>query len=1620
MAENLKAAAFSAGLSPVEKKKVDDYNKSLKVHRELLNLPPEVATTVYNNKPANQKKILADNYGTEDPQTKPSRGWLGTAWAYTGGAIKEGFTLGLAGLQNVSDVTTRVYRAVAIPLSQGEIGFAWDEANDKGDKVFNEGRIEDAKAKFGQAAVDVAIRISRGETAAEIAETATPEQLKYLRLADKKQGLEKDQTTKKDQADRDLFQDTLDAVNAAKFSPGRQLANLILPASMEGSGFFYKAISGVTDAAYRIAVDPLLVAGKAKRLYDIKKYAVEVLVGDTAKGGTKLAEYFAKPAAINFWDEYGANLNALNKARASKNVKEAIVAENNLKRLAPEFGPAVIKDMMKADLPVVDALTAKAYFENAAELGSIMTGSIGRRRVLAPRLDVARKARVTAATTANKVFNIDRMGSRFVNDLFYGAPSTTDGVMKQLVDGVETISTTVKARTPGQDVGRFSMEMINYKIDKFKAKFTTIPFFKDDVLDVTAVDAPEQMYRLARLVLPKAESRVLASSFAAIEDVNARKDAFYGLWSTIADIRGLKATEPGQLIVRQLTGKGQTRFSVGRYGKAKDGSDIAIIPSDNSTLVSAPSVADIDRAATRSGLIQRMAGLANNEWVEKMTAGWSFLTLAGPRYALRNATEDLMVNLAIGETAWGLGKGRILSTRLNTARGLEKGLTKAERIAANPLGAVLRILNKKEAESFAKRMDDVDDVIAKTREEIKTLNNTVKSTTDEAVKNATKARIAELKASIKGGPVQQRRVIMAQALNEGKLNRAYKRLGIKAPGQLDKELLAEQILHGDLDNALADIVEGGKNFAVGIDYVSRAVNFTRQHGVRSVALRIETPRPYTRAKGSIGYQSLPLGTQNEASMVAWLMRIGYYSNDELGAIAIANLSDTPEGKVIAVKKIFDWLDDPKNKKVVDAFRLETNGYTKQEHAEIVYKAARELFEKQNKELNLDLLNKVRQIDDKTGEYVVRGKLSLDDLPDNDLDIPEYVVGPQLVAVSDTGNYTSSLMEKGWTWLGLSNARLSREPLALAEMIRIRKDMRKSGFEDAFIQSFIKNVDPTNAAKVEKATDLAKQKLAQIVEDRARLQILDYVDNPMVRSQLAFGVRNFARFYRATEDFYRRMYRVVRYNPEAIVKAGLTYEGITHSGWIQQDDQGESYFVYPGIEPVYRAVQGAMTAVGIPAEFRVPLPVQFGAQVKMITPSLNPDSIVPTFAGPLSGVSMKVVTNLIGFAAPGTADTITQMTMGKYAVDQSMVSAFLPAHINRLYAAMDRDERDSQYASAWRKSVTYLEASGNGVPKKYNPDGTLIPPTAAELEAYRIKVKNTTIGILGTRFVFGFFAPASPQVQLKSDMAEWVRDNGSASFKQVWNDLLDKYPGDYDKAMEKWVELYPDQIPFTVTESKRSTVAYFRYAEESGAFVAQNEQLFKQYPQAAAFLIPHKAGFSWDAYKTMKDMGLRTSKRVEDYLLEVQTATDLQTYYDKKGEYEKNLEMVPEGVGKTALREEFNSWKEIFFAGRPLVPEQLSQGGQKAVERLKALDDLRAMLNDTNVKVKPLTQAALNDMLRLYDNYKEQKQQLELVSGSRNAISALKDQTILQIKILSDTNENTKAAYNVLFGSLLGE
>jgi hypothetical protein len=102
----------------------------------------------------------------------------------------------------------------------------------------------------------IAMRIAAGEDQGKILKEATEGQKKYVQFVSNKAGT---------QEERDLFQDTIDAVNRAKYSPGRQVANFLLPEFLEENGFAYKAISGTIDAAYRVFADPLIVGGKIKK-----------------------------------------------------------------------------------------------------------------------------------------------------------------------------------------------------------------------------------------------------------------------------------------------------------------------------------------------------------------------------------------------------------------------------------------------------------------------------------------------------------------------------------------------------------------------------------------------------------------------------------------------------------------------------------------------------------------------------------------------------------------------------------------------------------------------------------------------------------------------------------------------------------------------------------------------------------------------------------------------------------------------------------------------------------------------------------------------------------------------------------------------------------------------------------------------------------------------------------------------------------------------------------------------------------------------------------------------------------------------------------------------------------
>lgn len=1559
---NIKAAASQAQLNANEKKQVDSLTQLVDTHKSLLDLPAKQAAQKFSMLPEAQKTALVDFNGTE-PEKK--RGFWGSAWHYTGGAA-------ISGLVEASDFMTRLYRFSRLDVEQlekekGPLGglsglkTAWETTGDNGENLFDAGRMERAKLKFTPDRVSVAIKASNGIPLDEIIATGTEAEKQIAAKASKNQD--------------PLFQDTYDAVVAAKFSPGRDVANILLPESLEGTGFLYKGVSGTVDAFYRFRTDPLLILGKAKKAYDTANYALMKIIGNPQK----LDEAFTKPSVVNFFDEYGKELSTLKAARSSKDIKAATDAATRLKRIAPEFGPTAIDEFIKAG--VRDAATAKNYLANIVDVKKILAGQPARQTPLIPRLDAARKARIAFYTGASKVINIDKSGRKIIAALYGSEPEYADiatGLISDPARIAQYEAFVSKAKGASGAI-RMPLDIIQGRIDRFAAKFTTIPYFKDGFFDVMSDDAATQVYRVARLANSRYHSKMIAEAFAAGSE-GQRKQIFVGLWNTVAEVRGVSKSASGKSYMDQFAGRGlEKKYAadivvdgVNKGNPAQFGDQqLALFPYQLSSAIAVPKIIDLDRLAVRSGIISRMIGLSHKKWADTLLSGWVIGTLAGPRFAIRNATEDLMAHLAIGSSPWGIAKGRAISTRVRLSRGtggedtLKETIKKTATldVEAGELGVVNKLIRRREIARYSALVKE-----AQTTEDV--------------------------------------RKVMADAILTDGIGKVLDPRGV--------EYIAEIAQYGNLDDTLRAIAEGSKNALRGADQYIQATDDVAKYG-KMAAIEIDGVA-YRQALGESGFTEFnPVA--NQQNRISWLVQLGVSSTDELAQIAVKNLTD--ETKALAEMRAY--LDN-----LTEAERLRFQLYDPSVggntvvHAKKAYDAVRNLYSKRNGEINEDLLAKVRTLGD-DGEYVVSTKnLSLEDLPDK-MDTaltPEFISGPTLVPVSDTGNFAASITDRAWDSMGEANARFSREPIVINEMINIRADIADSGLEKRIMDFHTRGLEG-DALKA--ATILAKREIVDLTEELAKNRVLAFVDNPAVRSQLAMASRNFARFYRATEDFYRRVYRTVRYNPESISRLALTYEGVTHSGFVQQDDNGDSYFFYPGLTPVYQTMNNVAQFFGSPESFKAPMPVEFSGKLNMLTPSMNPDSLFPTFAGPLAAVPLKFV-----FNAVPALDKFEKRILGVYAEDQPMINAIFPAHLTRFLASLNRDERQSQYASAFRKAATYLQANGHGVEPKYNPaTGEWEPPSPAEVNSFKEKLGSATVSVLLVRFVFGFFAPASPQVTLKSDMADWARANDRVNFKQVFNNLITQYDGSLDKAMGEWLRLYPDEMPYTVSESDDNVVPVVRAVKDTTNWIDKNGDLLKAYPQGAPFLMPKVGEFDFEAYRLLFKSGIKYSKTIDDFLQDTQAARDIQFYYDQKDLYEEELAQTYSDSQKTRLKEQWDIWARQFKGSRPVLQDELAEGGNRQRARQRSYEDLQNMINGPQAaiarKADPKAFDAIKKMSDVFNDYLYNR---DLTLGSSaNALAykdLLKQNTKAELERIASENPNAEDAYYVLFSRLIGD
>lgn len=753
--------------------------------------------------------------------------------------------------------------------------------------------------------------------------------------------------------------------------------------------------------------------------------------------------------------------------------------------------------------------------------------------------------------------------------------------------------------------------------------------------------------------------------------------------------------------------------------------------------------------------------------------------------------------------------------------------------------------------------------------------------------------------------------------------------------------------------------------------------------------------------------------------VAWLnqiqMRIDHTTNLGFGKIVLANIYNQER----AIEKLVE--NFAKQPDIMNKFVL-YKSLGPEEFARRMYQFVAHPFTKRNGLLNDRLIAKVRKtvIDPESGKPrldVDAKNLTFKDLDEFDfLDRPETVLGYRYIPTT-SGDKLIEYFKRGqdgaMNWMGKQISVLGREPALFANYQVYRK--RLISAESDMVARYVDQGFDQATAEI-----MASRWSANIAQELATTRTLQYLDNPTVRTNLAFNMRNIARYYRATEDFYRRISRLVKYDPLAIAKLRLTMTGLEHTGFIHKDENGELYFVYPGDEIIYTAVGMGMRLTGNENALRQPQPAQFSARVSMLTPSLDPEAAVPTLSGPIAAIGISFIENWL---PESEKMAFRKRVLGKYSTNRTLPELLLPTSVSRTMNAFSSDEKAGQYASAVRKAHMYYAA--NGVMKEFIDKEMAggLEWSAAFLK-YKSYVEATARNIIVTRNLLGLFAPASPQVDFGLDVPEWVREQVNVTnLKPQYQELIKQYGNDpqaVDKALYKWTRLYPGKSVYTLTESEKTGVGTVKATQEAVDWIRNNQDLLAKYPEAVRFIVPTNGQYDLEAYTFLQDQGFREMKDIEKFAFEAVVAEDYFYWRQVKNFQDQKIESAASPAEKRSLQANWDAWSKEYRAQNPHVQIYLDNMVRNDTAKKETISELFNMYRKGDM---PDTESN-RKIIEMVRSYNEFVGLISSVTGRTDEEVAyrknLRQDTLEYMLQIASGDEQALAAYRTLFDPLIGE
>lgn len=694
------------------------------------------------------------------------------------------------------------------------------------------------------------------------------------------------------------------------------------------------------------------------------------------------------------------------------------------------------------------------------------------------------------------------------------------------------------------------------------------------------------------------------------------------------------------------------------------------------------------------------------------------------------------------------------------------------------------------------------------------------------------------------------------------------------------------------------------------------------------------------------------------------------------------------------------------------------------------------------------------------------------------DRPEYVFGREVdetpwIPVAETLPALLSV-DRAYGWMGAQNARISREPIFLANYFDQYAQTRDVRGKMAEAMARSRGREVTDMDRMIADTFYARSSM-----DNAYTLSLSYIDNPANRSNLAWKARNVSRYYRASEDFYRRMKRVATNSPESFWKGALVYQLLDDTGFTFEDDNGDKYFAYPGNELMQSAVASvASRYFGVDMkDFQNIDPFFIGGKVLGVAPSTDPNQLAPSFMGPVSGVVLASL-----FNAFPTLQGLRSATMGQYSQPtgswtQDVLNTVLPAGVTRVMRIIDPDQLDSQLSQAAIDTVALMVATGQmdkltvTVDGKTRViDGAKVTPTEFKATDQWKASQSIAWGVFVTKLVFSTFGAAAPQTysntaseQARSlgvdSMEDFYRDYRDVLFKPEFLEyvearvdepnpfaaaLADFYAMNTGKVIDGEYASMESFLPFTLStyktpdDSPIKSLSQIQISKELVDWTETEEakSLARNgFEDVRYFLAPRAGEFDWDAWTIGKNvLGLKVKKTVDEQLEELFAMKGKQNDNTIRREYNVKIANARTADEAARYREEQEGLREYNRSVNPAWDRVTgsSTGVYTEANFRLAFDRMREMLAFIEERDGKLTGDALqiNNAIDIYLEYKNKASgfvgQKKAIKAERQRIEAEMQQMFAQVKSESPNAQFfietilDEVSYNEAFGDIFGD